>query len=84
MWQSSLSDSRQSKFGWNLAGGSIEISDFAADVNNRATLNYSVFTREVQLSRCTISGGIIILKDINYRGLTCKFKPIHVAVPNLS
>ena len=33
VWVSSLSDSRQSKFGWNLAGGSIEISDLDADVN---------------------------------------------------
>jgi len=50
--------SRQSKFGWNLAGGSIEISDFGADVNNRAPINYSVFTRKVQLGQNTISGGI--------------------------
>jgi len=36
VWQRSLPDFRQSKFGCNLAGGSIEISDFGADVNNRA------------------------------------------------
>ena len=60
VWQSSLSDSRQSKFGWNLAGGSIEISDFGADVNNRAPLNYSVFRRQVQLGQSTISGGITV------------------------
>ena len=57
MLQSSLSDSRQSKFGRNLAGGSIVISDFDADVNSRAPLNYSVFTRQVQLGRSTFSGG---------------------------
>ena len=33
VWQSSLSDSQQSKFRRNLAGGSIEITDFGADVN---------------------------------------------------
>ena len=60
MWQSSLSDSRQSKFGWNLAGGSTEISDFVADVNSRAPLNCSVFTRQVQLGRSTKSGGITV------------------------
>jgi len=58
MWQSSLSDSRQSKFGRNLAGGSIVISDFGADFNSRAPLSYSVFTRQVQLGRSTFSGGI--------------------------
>ena len=63
MWQSSVSDSRQSKFGWNLAGGSIEISDFGADVTNRAPLNYSVFTRQVQLGQSTISGGITIRRE---------------------
>jgi len=36
VWQSSLSDSWQSKFGLNLAGGSIEISNFSAEVNRRA------------------------------------------------
>ena len=61
MWQSSLSDSRQSKFGWNLAGGSIEISDYGAEVKNWAPLNYSVFTRQVQLGRIAISGGITLL-----------------------
>jgi hypothetical protein len=54
------SDSRRSKFGRNLAGGSIEISDFGADVNSRAPLNYSVFTRQVQLGQITISGGIAL------------------------
>jgi len=49
---------RQSKFGRNVAGGSIEISDFGADVNNRAPLNENVFTRQVQLGRSTKSGGI--------------------------
>jgi len=53
-----LSDSRQSKFGRNLVGGSIEIIDFGADVNRRDPLNYSVFTRQVQLGRSTKSGGI--------------------------
>ena len=47
VWQSSLSDSRKSKFGCNPDGGSIEISDFGADVNNCAILNYSVFTRQL-------------------------------------
>jgi len=61
VWQSSLSDSRQSKFGRNLAGGSIEISDFGADVNNRAPLYYSVFTRQAQLGRSTKSGDITLL-----------------------
>jgi len=37
----------------NLVGGSIEISDFGADVNSRAPLKYSVFTRQVQLGRST-------------------------------
>ena len=60
MWQSSLSDSRQSKFGWNLACGSIEIRDFGADVNSRSPLNYSVLTRHVQLGQSTISGGITV------------------------
>ena len=60
VWQSSLSDSRQSKFGWNLAGGSIEISDFGADIHSRAPLNYSVFMRQVQLGQSTISGGITV------------------------
>ena len=60
MWQSSLSDSRQSKFGSNLAGGSIEINDVGADVNNRTPLNYSVFKRQVQLGQSTISGGITV------------------------
>ena len=59
MWQSNLSDSGQYIFGWNLAGGSIEISDFGADVNSHAPLNYSVFTRQVQLGQSTISGVII-------------------------
>jgi len=36
----------------------LEISDFGADVTNRAHLNYSVFTRQVQLGRSTTSGGI--------------------------
>jgi len=58
VWQSSLSDSRRSKFGRNLASGSIEISDFGADVNSRAPLNYSFFTRQVQLGQSTISEGI--------------------------
>jgi len=49
VWQSSLSDSRQSKFVWNMAGGSIGFGDLGPDVNNRALLYYSVFTRQVQL-----------------------------------
>ena len=57
---------RQSKFGWNLAGGSIEISDFGADVNNRATLKYSVFTKQVQLGQSTISGGSTYITYITY------------------
>jgi hypothetical protein len=61
VWQSSLSDYRQSKFGWNLAGGSIEISGFGADVNNRAPLNYSVLKKQVQLGQSTNSGGITFL-----------------------
>ena len=44
----------------SLAGGSIEISDFGAEVNNHTLLNYSVFTRQVQLGQSTISGGITI------------------------
>jgi len=60
VWQSSLSDSNQSKFGWNLAGGSIETGDFGADVNSRGPLNYSVFMRHVQLGQSTISGGITV------------------------
>jgi len=58
VWQSSLSHYRQSKFGWNVAGGSIEVSDFGADVNSCAPTNYSVFTRQAQLGRCTKLGGI--------------------------
>ena len=42
----------------SLAGGSVEISDFGADFNNRAPLNYSVFMRQLQLGQGTISGGI--------------------------
>jgi len=60
VWQGSLSDSNQSKFGRNLAGGSIEIGDFGADVNSRGPLNYSVFTRQVQLGQSTISEGITL------------------------
>ena len=60
-WQSSLSDPRQSKFSRNLAGGSIEIRDFGADVNSRGPLNYGVFTRQVQLGQSTISGGITVI-----------------------
>jgi len=60
MWQGSLSDSQQSKIGQNLAGGSIEIRDFGADVNSCAPLNYSVFTRQVQFGQSTISGGITL------------------------
>ena len=56
--QSSFSASRRSTFGRNLAGGSIEISDVGAGVKSRAPLNYSVFTRQVQLGRSTKSGGI--------------------------
>ena len=52
---------RQIKFGWNLAVGSIEISDFGADVNNRAPLDHSVFTKQVQLDQSTISGGVTLL-----------------------
>ena len=48
----------------SLAGGSIEIRDFGADVNNRAPLNYSVFTRQVQLGQGAISGGIAICFEI--------------------
>jgi len=62
VWQSSLLDSLQSKFGRNLAGGSIEISDFGADVNNCTPLNY-VFTRQVQLGPSTISGGNTIRQE---------------------
>ena len=61
MWQSSLSDSRRSKFGWNVSGGSIEISDLGADVNSPAPLNYSVFKRQEHLGQSTISGGITSL-----------------------
>jgi len=64
--QSSLSDSRHSKFGWNPAGGSIEISDFGADVNNRAPLNYSVFTRQVQLGQSTIWEALQKYKIISF------------------
>ena len=53
-----MSDSRKSKFCWNLSGDSIEISDFGADVNNRVPLNYGILTRQVQLGRSTTSGGI--------------------------
>ena len=60
MWQNILSDSRELKFFRNLAGGSIEICDFGADVNSRAPLNYSVLTRQVQLGQSTISGGIAV------------------------
>ena len=42
----------------SLDGGSIEVSGFGADVNNCAPLNYSVFTRQVQLAQGTILGGI--------------------------
>jgi len=58
VWQSSLSDSRQSKFGRNLAGGSIEIRDFGTDVTSHAPINYSIFKRQVQLGRSTTSGSI--------------------------
>jgi len=34
VWQSSLSGSSRSKFGRNLAGDSIEIRDFVADVDS--------------------------------------------------
>jgi len=51
-------DSRKSKFGRNLAGGSIEISDFGADITSRGPLKYCVFTRQVQLGQSNISGGI--------------------------
>jgi len=44
----------------NVAGGSIEISDFDADVKSRTPLNYSDFTRQVQLGRSTKSGVITI------------------------
>jgi len=44
----------------SLAGGSIEISDFRADVKSRAPLNYTVFTRQVQLGQGIISGGITV------------------------
>jgi len=64
VWQSSLSDSQQSKFGWNVAGGSIEISDFGADINSRTPLNYSVFTRQVQLGRSTKSGCITLVQKL--------------------
>ena len=39
------------------------MSDFGADVNSQAPLNYSVFTRQVQLGRSTISGGVTIEGD---------------------
>jgi len=58
VWQSSWPDTRQFKFGLNLAGGSTEINDFGADVNNSVHLNCSVFTRQVQLGQGTIPGGI--------------------------
>ena len=44
----------------SLAGGSTEITDFGADVNNRAPLNYSVFTGQVQVGRATFSEGITL------------------------
>jgi len=62
VWQSSLSDSRLSKFCRNLAGGSTEISDFDADVNSRAPLNYSAITRQVQLGRSAFTGRIAIAR----------------------
>jgi len=49
-----------SKFGRNLVVGSIEVSDFGADVNSRTPLSYSVFTMQVQLRRSTITGGITL------------------------
>jgi len=53
---------RRSKFGRNLAGGSMEISDFGAAVNSWAPLNYtySVFRMQVQLGQSTITGGITL------------------------
>jgi len=50
----------QSEFGRNLSGGSIEIGDFSAEVNSRGPLNFSVFTRQVQLGRSTTSEGISV------------------------
>jgi len=44
----------------SLAGASIEISDFGAEVNSSDPLNYSVFTMQVQLGRSTISRGITV------------------------
>ena len=61
VWQSSLSDSRQSKFGQNLAGGSIEISDIGADIYSHVPLNYSVFTRQVLFCRSTKSRGTTLV-----------------------
>jgi len=89
VWQSSLSDFRQSKFGQNLAGGSIEISDFGADVNSRTPLNYCVFTRQVQLGRSTISGGITVqITSLHAVSLSiilqCPFiSLLHIAVNNI-
>jgi len=57
VWESNLSVSRQSTFGRNLAGGSIEIKDFDADVNSCVPFNYSVFTTQVQLGQSNFSGG---------------------------
>ena len=65
VWQSSLSDFRQSKSGRNLAGGSIEISEFGADVNSRDSWNYSVFTTQVQLGRSTISGDNTVRTELS-------------------
>jgi hypothetical protein len=45
----------------SLTDASTEISDFGADVNNRAPLNHSAFTRQVQLGQGTISKGITLL-----------------------
>jgi len=55
-----LSNSQQSKFSENLASSSIKIKNFSANVNNCAPLNYSVFTKQVQLSQSTISGSITL------------------------
>ena len=67
MWRNPLPDFRWSKFGCYLAGGSVEISDFGADVNNCAPLNYSVFMRQVQLGQGTISGTITVLPCVTMK-----------------
>jgi len=76
VWQSSLSDSRQSKFVWNLAGGSIGIGDFGADVNNGALLNYSVFANCTPPYRTLIVGNYRDIVEENSEQLSSKFKDL--------